>query len=59
MANVNNDGKKDFKLKVGHLMQEYERNQQEELLHKQQLKQNIMMQIMNNRNKQSPQTNKD
>lgn len=35
-------------------MEEYERSQQDEILQKQQLKQNIMMQLMNKRKQQSP-----
>ena len=56
MYNLNSktEGKQYFKAKVGVLMQEYERNKQEEMVQKQKMKQNIMLQIMSNRNK--PQT---
>ena len=56
MYNLNSktEGKQYFKAKVGVLMQEYERNKQEEMVQKQKMKQNIMLQIMNNLNK--PQT---
>ena len=56
MYNVNSktEGKQYFKAKVGVLMQEYERNKQEEMVQKQKMKQNIMLQIMSNRHK--PQT---
>ena len=42
--------KQKFKTKVGHLIQQYERNQQEQLTKNQQLRQNIMLQILSKRN---------
>jgi hypothetical protein len=56
MADSNNlgDGKLYLKSKVGDLMQQYERSKEEEMLHKQQLKHNIMQQIINNRQKIQP-----